>query len=144
MISQHAISPREVYLRSVEVRSTQSLMYRLMADATADVQLSPSYKLRLRLIPHLMTDLDIHLERPDWTREAYEMQAFLVENEEMLGKEHSSRLTGMNNLASMLNNQDSYDEAEQIHRQTLVNKPDHQAFHQIYTKCRMFKEKTMG
>ena len=48
----------------------------------------------------------------------------------MLGKEHPSTLASMNNLASVLDSQDSYDEAEQIHRQTLANKTTHQASHQ--------------
>ena len=49
----------------------------------------------------------------------------------MLGKEHPSALMGMSNLALVLDSQDSYDVAEQIHRQTLANKPGHQASHQL-------------
>ncbi|KAK4113213.1 hypothetical protein N656DRAFT_789251 [Canariomyces notabilis] len=39
--------------------------------------------------------------------------------EKVLGKEHPSTLTSMNNLASVLNSQGKYKEAERIHRQAL-------------------------
>ncbi|KAL8799610.1 MAG: hypothetical protein Q9182_005761 [Xanthomendoza sp. 2 TL-2023] len=115
----------------------------LLADTTADSQLSPSYK--LRLVPHLMTNLGVYLEIREWTRErtrdkaafldniggfldaigrwseASEVQVLLVrKREEALGKEHPATLTSMNNLAVMLESQGNYDEAEQIHRQTLA------------------------
>ena len=117
----------------------------LLADATADYQLSPSYK--LRLVPHLIANLGVYLERRKWTHErtrdktaffdniggfldaigrwseAYEVQVFLVrKREEALGKEHPSTLASMNNLAGVLRSQGNYDEAEQIHRQTLALK----------------------
>lgn len=38
----------------------------------------------------------------------------------MLGKEHPNTLSSMNNLAWVLVRQGNYDEAEQIHRQTLA------------------------
>ncbi|KAL8628976.1 hypothetical protein Q9189_005317 [Teloschistes chrysophthalmus] len=115
----------------------------LLADATADSQLSPSYK--LRLVPHLMANLGVYLERREWTHkrtrdkaafldniggfldaigrwsEASEVQVFLVrKREEALGKEHPSTLRSMNNLALVLDSQGNYDKAEQIHRQTLA------------------------
>ena len=37
----------------------------------------------------------------------------------MLGKEYSLTLDSMNNLAAVLNSQGKYEEAEQMHRQTL-------------------------
>ncbi|KAI4219521.1 MAG: hypothetical protein L6R36_008266 [Xanthoria steineri] len=115
----------------------------LLADATADYQLSPSYKLRLVL--HLMANLGVYLERRKWTHErtrdkaaffdniggfldaigrwseAYEVQVFLVrKREEALGKKDPDTLMSMNNLAEVLRSQGNYDEAEQIHRQTLA------------------------
>ena len=38
----------------------------------------------------------------------------------MLGKEHPSTLTSMNNLASVLSSQGNYEEAERIRRQVLA------------------------
>ena len=53
--------------------------------------------------------------------EAYKMQAFHFRNiEKMLGKEHPSTLTSMNNLAEVLRGQGNYEEAERIHRQALA------------------------
>ena len=40
----------------------------------------------------------------------------------MLGKEHPDTLASMNNLAGVLRSQGNYNEAEQIHRQTLALK----------------------
>jgi tetratricopeptide (TPR) repeat protein len=40
----------------------------------------------------------------------------------MLGKEHPSTLTSMNNLAGVLGRQGKYDEAEAIHRQALESR----------------------
>lgn len=40
----------------------------------------------------------------------------------VLGKEHPDTLTSMDNLASVLSRQGSYDEAERIHRQMLAQK----------------------
>ncbi len=42
--------------------------------------------------------------------------------EKMLGKEHPSTLTSMNNLASVLSRQGKYDEAEEMHRQAMALK----------------------
>ncbi|KAI4194979.1 MAG: hypothetical protein LQ350_007465 [Teloschistes chrysophthalmus] len=116
----------------------------LLADATADYQLSPSYK--LRLVPHLMANLGVYLERqrealgkkdPDTLRSMNNLaevlrsqgnydaaeqihRQTLALKETVLGKEHPSTLTSMNNLAEVLCSQGNYDEAEQIHRQTLA------------------------
>ena len=38
----------------------------------------------------------------------------------MLGKEHPSTLTSMNNLAEVLHRQGNYEEAERIHQQELA------------------------
>jgi Tfp pilus assembly protein PilF len=40
----------------------------------------------------------------------------------MLGKEHPSILASMNNLASVLSDQGKYEQAEEMHRQTLMLK----------------------
>ena len=46
--------------------------------------------------------------------------------EKVLGKEHPSTLDSMNNLALVLRNQEKYDEAEQIQRQTSNLRPREQ------------------
>lgn len=49
------------------------------------------------------------------------MRAFyLRKTEKMLGNEHPSTLTSINNLAEILKRQGKYEEAEEIHRQALA------------------------
>lgn len=60
----------------------------------------------------------------------------------MLSKKHLSTLTSMNNLTSMMNNQDNYDEIEQIHRQTLINKTSHQVYHQTMRIVKRSKKRS--
>lgn len=122
---------------------TNGMALELLADATADGQSSPGYK--LRLVPHVMANFAIYVERADLTSkitrdrldlisriegflytigrwsEAFEVQAFhLRKTEETFGKEHPNTLTSMSNLASVLRFQGKYDEAEGIHRQVLA------------------------
>ena len=42
--------------------------------------------------------------------------------ETVLGKEHSSTLTSMNNLTGVLSSQGKYKEAEEMHRQALATR----------------------
>jgi hypothetical protein len=52
--------------------------------------------------------------------EAEQKQRQMLElKEKVLGKEHPSTLGRMNNLALVLGRQGKYEEAEQMHRQTL-------------------------
>ena len=44
----------------------------------------------------------------------------LRKTEKMLGKEHPSTLTSMNNLALVLSSQGKYEKAEEMHRQALA------------------------
>ena len=115
----------------------------LLADATANDQLSQSYK--LRLVPHLMANFGIYLEGPNSIREltrdrlafiekiegflyaigrlseAYEIQLFhFRKTKETLGEEHPVTLTSMNTLALVSSSQGKYEEAERIYRQASV------------------------
>ena len=124
-------------------RQLSSLALELMADATAEDQIDPSHQ--LRLVPHVMASFDmfssLHESRDElamnrlsmidaiegflfrigrWP-EAYRMQVFhFRKTEKMLGKEHSSTLTSMINLAEVLRSQGKYEEAERMHRQALT------------------------
>ncbi len=124
-------------------RQLSCLALELMADATAEDQIDPSHQ--LRLVPHVMASfgmfsplhesLDelamgrlamIHkmegfLFRIGRWSEAYKMRMFhFRKTEKMLGKEHPSTLTSMNNLAGVLSGQGKYKEAEEMHGQTLA------------------------
>ena len=124
-------------------RQLSSLALKLMADATAEDQIDPSHQ--LRLVPHVMASFDmfssLHESRDElamdrlsmideidsflfrigrWP-EAYRMRVFhFRKTEKMLGKEHPSTLTSMNNLALILRSQGKYEEAERIQRQALA------------------------
>ena len=114
-------------------------------DATADNQLSPSYK--LRLVPHLTANFGIHVNTHDSIHEmtrdrlamiarvsdflygityrkmvrAYQIQAFCFKKtEEMPAKKHPDTLDRINNLASMLSNQGKHQEVEKMYRQALA------------------------
>ena len=123
-------------------RQLSSLALELMADATAEDQIDPSHQ--LRLVPHVMASFGIfsplHESRDElamdrlsmiggtegflfrigrWP-EAYRMQVFhFRKTEKMLGKEHPSTLTSMNNLALVLSSQGKYDEAEDLQVQVM-------------------------
>ena len=124
-------------------RQLSSLALELIADATAQDEIDPSYQ--LRLVPHVMASFDIFsllqesldelaigrlaivyriegfLFRIGRWSEAYKIQVFhFKRTEKMLGKEHPSTLTSMNNLALVLSSQGNYEEAERIHRQALA------------------------
>ena len=124
-------------------RQLSSLALELMADATAQDQIDPSHQ--LRLVPHVMASFSIFsllqesldelamgqlavidgiegfLYRIGRWSEAYKIQVFhFRRTEKMLGKEHPSTLTSMNNLALVLSSQGNYEEAERIHRQALA------------------------
>ncbi len=124
-------------------RQLSSLALELMADATAEDQIDPSHQ--LRLIPHVMASFGMFsplyesldelamsrlamidkmegfLFRIGRWSEAYKMQVFhFRKKEKMLGKEHPSTLTSMNNLVLVLSRQGKYDEAEEMHRQALA------------------------
>ena len=120
-----------------------SLTLELLADATADYQSDSSY--RLRLVPHIIVSFSIYSQIHDsigettrdrlttikrigdflytigrWT-EAYNTYVFYFQGMgKILGVEHPSTLTGMNNLALVLNQQGKYEEAEEMHRQALA------------------------
>ena len=124
-------------------RQLSNLALELMADATAEDQIDPSHQ--LRLVPHVMASFDmfssLHESRDvlainrlsmidgiggflfrigRWP-EAYRMQVFhFSKTEKMLGKEHPSTLTSINNLALVLRSQGRYEEAERIHRRALA------------------------
>ena len=126
-------------------RQLSSLALELMADVTTRDQMDPSHQ--LRLVPHVIASFNMFALLHDlldefamgrlrtigriegflfrigrWS-EAYKMQAFHFRNiEKMLGKEHPSTLTSMNDLAGVLRRQGNYEEAERIHRQTLALK----------------------
>ena len=120
-------------------RQLSSLALELMADATAKNHIDPSHQ--LRLVPHVMAsfgmfcplhesldelamdrlamidEMEGFLFRIGRWSEAYKMKRFhFRKTEKMLGKEHPSTLTSMNNLASVLSGQGKYDEAEEIYR----------------------------
>ena len=124
-------------------RQLSSLALELMADATAKNQIDPSYQ--LRLVPHVMASFSMFcplhesldelamdrlamidkmegfLFRIGRWPEACKMQRFhFRKTEKMLGKEHPSTLTSMNNLAGVLSSQGKYSEAEEMHRQALA------------------------
>ena len=114
-----------------------------MADAIAKDQIDPSHQ--LRLVPHVMASfgmfcplhesldelamdrlaiidgMERFLFRIGRWSEVYKMQVFhFRKTEKMLGKEHPDTLTSMNNLASVLDRQGKYEEAEKMHRQELA------------------------
>ena len=114
-----------------------------MVDATTKDQIDPSHQ--LRLVPHVMASFSMFyplhelldelaigrlviigriegfLFRIGRWPEAYDMQVFhFRKTEKMLGKEHASTLTSMNNLAEVLSRQGKYKEAEEMHGQTLA------------------------
>ncbi|KAK3179474.1 hypothetical protein OEA41_009760 [Lepraria neglecta] len=124
-------------------RYLSSLALELMADATAQDQIDPGHQ--LRLVPYVMAGFNTFSLLHDWLdefamvrltmidriegflfrigrwSEAYKMRAFHFRNtEKILGKEHPSTLTSMNNLALVLSSQGNYEEAERIHRQALA------------------------
>ena len=126
-----------------EQRPLSGLALELMADATSKGEADPSQ--RLRLVPHVMAcfgafsrvdpspdevgrdDLGMidrmgdFLYRMGRWSETYEIRVFhSTQVEAILGKQHPSTLTSMNNLALVLNSQGKYEEAEQMHRQTLA------------------------
>ena len=120
-------------------RQLSSLALKLITDATAEDQIDPSHQ--LRLVPHVMASFGMFspmyesldelavdrlamVDRMEgflfrigrWS-EAYKMRVFyLRKTEKMLGKEHPSTLTSMNNLAKVLSGQGKDDEAEEMHR----------------------------
>ncbi|MCJ1279145.1 hypothetical protein MMC21_006969 [Puttea exsequens] len=65
--------------------------------------------------------IEVFLYRLGRWSEAYEIRIFhFTKMEIILGREHPSTLTSMNNLAEVLSSQGSYKEAERIHRQALA------------------------
>ena len=124
-------------------RQLSSLALELIADATAQDKIDPSYQ--LRLVPHIMASFNIfsllHKLLDELTvgrlamidrivgflfkigrwPEAYIIQMFHFRKaEKILGKEHPDTLKSMNNLAEVLSSQGNYEEAERIHRQALA------------------------
>ncbi|KAK3176975.1 hypothetical protein OEA41_008301 [Lepraria neglecta] len=124
-------------------RRLSNLALELIADTTAQGEIDPSHQ--LRLVPHIMASFDIFsllqesldeltigrltivyriegfLFRIGRWSEAYKIQVFhFRRTEKMLGKEHPSTLTSMNNLALVLSSQGNYEEAERIDRQALA------------------------
>ena len=114
-----------------------------MADAIAKDQIDPSHQ--LRLVPHVMAsfgmfyplhesldelamdrlimidEMEGFLFRIGRWSEAYKMRVFhLRKIEKMLGREHPSTLTSMDNLALVLSSQGKYKEAKEMHRQALA------------------------
>ncbi|KAK7990391.1 kinesin light chain 1 [Apiospora arundinis] len=93
----------------------------------------------LEYLPHTQAALELQMECADqhaqWillfnTAESHSIlgkygeaerlyRSVLELSEKVLGREHPSTLTSMNNLAEVLRQQGKYEEAEQMHRQTL-------------------------
>ena len=119
-------------------RQLSSLALELIADATAQDKIDPSYQ--LRLVPHVMASFDTFsllyksldeltigrlamvdriggfLFRIGRWSEASKIGVFYFrKTEKMLGKEHPDTLTSMNNLALVLSSQGNYEEAEEIY-----------------------------
>ena len=130
-------------LEATRQEQLSSLTLELLADTTTAHQSDSNY--RLRLVPHLMASFDIFSQTQNskgettrdrftiinrigdflytigrWT-EAYNTRVFYLQGmKKFLGVEHPNTLTSMNNLALVLNRQGKYEEAEEIHRQTLA------------------------
>ena len=130
-------------LEATRQEQLSSLTLELLADPTADYQSDSSY--RLRPVPHMMVSFGIYSQTHDsmgettvnrlttirrigdflyiigrWT-EAYNTHvSYFHGMRKFLGVEHPDTLTSMNNLASVLDNQGKYEEAEEIHRQALA------------------------
>ncbi|KAI4113691.1 MAG: hypothetical protein LQ338_008128 [Usnochroma carphineum] len=124
-------------------RQLSCLALELIAHATTEAGIGPSYQ--LRLVPHVMASFDMFsrlheslgeitndqlamiarmgyfLYRIGRWSEAYMLHVFdSREKEKMYGKEHPKTLTSMNNLAVLLRIQGNYKEAKRIHRQVLA------------------------
>ena len=124
-------------------RQTSGAALALLADATTDVRWSPSYK--LRLVPHLMANYSLCLQRATsicqitrderaciekiagflysigrWS-EAYEVRTLhLRKTEEALGRDHPDTLQSMDDLFSVLDDQRNYKIDQLIFRMNLA------------------------
>ena len=130
-------------LEATRQEQLSSLTLELLADATTHHQSDSSY--RLRLVKNLMASFgifsqirnptdEITRDRLDWTNrigeflytigwwtEAYKIRKFYFQRfKKSLGVEHPEVLSSINNLALVLDRQGKYEEAEEMHRQTLA------------------------